>query len=87
MRPSDQVLVAGLRWVDLLRRNTLAQAWILIGTYPHYSDLSRSQYHAGIEWLLERGLVVESATSLELASIFHWAGLGRCDGLRIAVLV
>lgn len=22
-----------------------------------------------------------------LASIFHWAGLGRCDGLRIAVLV
>lgn len=66
MRPSDQVLVAGLRWVDLLRRNTLAQAWILIGTYPHYSDLSRSQYHAGIEWLLERGLVVESATSLEL---------------------
>lgn len=66
MRPSDQVLVAGVRWVDLLRRNTLAQAWILIGTDPHYSDLSRSQYHAGIEWLLQRGLAVDSASSLEL---------------------
>lgn len=60
MRPSDQVLVASSRWLDLLRRSSLSQAWVLIGSDPRYADLSRTQYHAGLEWLLERGLAVES---------------------------
>lgn len=68
MRPSDQVLVASVRWLDLLRRNNLSQAWALIGNDPRFGDLSRTQYHAALEWLLERGLAVGRAGTIALGA-------------------
>lgn len=67
MRASDQVLAASARWLDLLRRSSLGQAWSLIGNDPRFADLSRTQYHAGLEWLLARGLVVEVSESVALS--------------------
>lgn len=44
----------------------MGQAWSLIGNDPRFADLSRTQYHAGLEWLLEREFVVEVAGSVTL---------------------
>lgn len=57
MRPPDRVLVASLRWLDLLRRNTVIQTDALLASDPRYSDLTRTQYHADFDWLLTAGLI------------------------------
>jgi hypothetical protein len=67
MLPTDSVLAGSLRWLDLLRRNTLSQAWALIGSDPGYRDLTRSQYFAALEWLQISGLLVETQDGLQVA--------------------
>ena len=68
MRPPDSVLRACLRWLDLLRRNSVAQGWALLAADPRYTDLTRTQYHAGLEWLIRADLVQQTTDGLLVAA-------------------
>lgn len=75
MLPGDGVLRAAQRWLRLLQRSTLPQASALIRADAAYTDLSPTQYAAGLDWLRAVGLLLSSAEGARLAP----AALGLTD--------
>lgn len=51
MIPAEGVIVAAVRWLDLLGRSTETQAAILIRSNSQYADLTPTQYSTALEWL------------------------------------
>lgn len=83
MRPPDSVLHGCLRWLDLLKRNAVPQAWTLLANDSRYTDLTRTQYHAALDWLTTAGLLVPGTTGLRTPA--HLGSLPREDS-AIAVM-
>lgn len=67
MRPPDSVMSACLRWLDLLKRNSVEQAWTLLSVDPRYTDLTRTQYHSAYGWLTDSGLLVPGPRGREVS--------------------
>ena len=67
MRPPDSILRACLRWLDLLKRNSVEQAWTLLSNDPRYTDLTHTQYHSAVSWLTSAGLLIPGPLGLQVS--------------------
>ncbi len=75
MLPGDGVLRAAYRWLRLLERSTLPQAYALIRADAAYTDLSPTQYAAALDWLRTVRLLQSSEAGARLVP----AALGLTD--------
>jgi hypothetical protein len=57
MLPSDRVIHACLRWLQLLRVSSSPQAWNVIRADAKYADLTQTQYATALEWIRATGLL------------------------------
>lgn len=65
---SEPAVLASRRWIRLLRTSSLPQAWSIIRTAPHYTDITQTQYVNALEWLCSAGVISESRGVLGLAA-------------------
>src|SRR4051812_13702273 len=55
--PPKGILIAAERWGRLLTTSTVTQARVLLETDTRYLDLSKTQYSAALDWLIEIGVL------------------------------
>lgn len=65
----SSVFKAARRWVELLRVSSHETAWTLLRSESRYTDLSRTQYGAGLDLLSRCGLLSKENSLEELASL------------------
>jgi hypothetical protein len=51
MIPPKTVVVAAMRWLDLLRHSSIDQAAAILASAPQYADLSMLNYQEAFSWL------------------------------------
>lgn len=54
--PHSSVLLAAVRWLDLLPHNSPERCLVIFTNSAKYADLGPSQYYAARQWLLQHGL-------------------------------
>ncbi|SFR24275.1 protein of unknown function [Lentzea waywayandensis] len=66
--PSDRILRAAVRWLELLPHSSPARCRALFTTHTDYSDITPTQYELAYVWLREAGLLrdPERSRSVEL---------------------
>lgn len=55
--PHNSLLLAAIRWLDLLPHNSPERCLVIFTNSAKYADLGPSQYYAARQWLLQHGLV------------------------------
>lgn len=66
MLPAPSVVRAADRWLKLLRRSSVSQAFAILRTNTSYLDLTQTQYLSGLDLLRELSLVEDSAEGVTL---------------------
>lgn len=66
--PSDRILRAAVRWLELLPHSVPARCRALFATHTGYSDITPTQYEVAYVWLREAGLLatVDSTRPAEM---------------------
>jgi hypothetical protein len=70
MLPPDAIVEAASRWIRLLRVSTLEKASRIIRADPSYTDITRTQYSSGLDWLRKLEFLDEDEAGGRLASAF-----------------
>ena len=69
MLPADSIARAAARWLGVLRRSTLTQAWSLIRADTRYADLTQTQYASALEWLRAMDLIADGPDGATLSPV------------------
>lgn len=88
--PPSPILRAASRWMDHLRHSDVRKARALFTSHSAFSDLTPSQYSAGLSWLERVGLVKNSRpTSLDrpLETTLYSAAIADALWLEDAALL
>ena len=67
MLPPEGVALAAARWLDLLQRSDVEQAWDIIRADSDYVDLTPTQYALALDWLLGIGVLDVGKTGTALS--------------------
>lgn len=81
MLPPETVIRAAARWVWILNRSTIAQAWGLVGADASYADTTQTQYGAALDWLSSIELLVKGPAGPELAPAAKGLSPAEAHGL------
>jgi hypothetical protein len=65
--PHSSLLLAAVRWLDLLPHNSPERCLVIFTNSAKYADLGPSQYHSARQWLLQHGLI-SGALSIGVSS-------------------
>lgn len=71
MLPSNAAAEAAYRWIRLLRGSSVSQAWLILRSDPHYTDLTQSQYGAALDLLRSIGMIDSCAGTVALAKQYR----------------
>jgi hypothetical protein len=61
--PSDRILRAAVRWLELIPQSDPARCRALFATHSGYSDITPTQYELALAWLQETGLLTNPNSS------------------------
>ncbi|MEV6718747.1 DUF3883 domain-containing protein [Lentzea sp. NPDC051208] len=75
--PSDRILRAAVRWLELLPHSAPARCRALFATHTGYSDITPAQYELAYVWLRESGLLRPSESSRPAALRVFSAAISR----------
>lgn len=62
---AETIALAAKRWMALLCTSSLTQAWSIIRADASYTDLTKTQYSAALEWLKTQKFVVATEEGIE----------------------
>lgn len=78
---AETIAEAAKRWLALLRTSTFPQAWAIIRADARYTDLTKTQYSAALDWLTVQKFLRAGAHGLELNSRFAPLPLAQTNRL------